>query len=282
MKLQLKRTLKRTGAVIGFSIVFCLSVALFVACSGGDDPTDLGDLGDLGDGLSTLSFSDVNFVSGLDYINGSNSGVTDALGQFSFDPSESISFSIGNIDLGTIDPSTIGNSSTIDTSFFDAANVGSISSETGNISQLLQSLDDDADIANGISIPSSVGSAASSMDFDFTMAPETFESTYQSDVNTLTAPTSAGERDFMSRATTESNFQYYLDNSEPPSTTGDVTCDTTSPYGTCDYAMSCVPDDPFNYDCYYEAGDGTRWYFDCLDADATTAAAEDIAAYCSE
>ncbi|MGD9010600.1 MAG: hypothetical protein PVG41_21925, partial [Desulfobacteraceae bacterium] len=81
MKLQLKRTLKRNGTVLGFSIVFCLSVALLVACSGGDDPTGLSDLAD---SLSTLSFSDANFVSGLEYINGSNSGVTDSLGQFSF------------------------------------------------------------------------------------------------------------------------------------------------------------------------------------------------------
>lgn len=101
------------------------------------------------------------------------------------------------------------------------------------------------------------------------------------DVNTLTTSTSAGERDFMSRATTESNFQYYLDNSEPPSTTGDVTCDTTSPYINCAYALDCVPDDPINYDCYYEADDGARWYFECLDKDAMKSAANDLQAHCN-
>jgi hypothetical protein len=204
------------------------------------------------------------------------------LGQFSFDPSESISFSIGDIDLGTIDPTTIGNSTTIDTSFFDAANVGSISSETGNISQLLQSLDDDADIANGISIPSSVGSAGSSMDFDFTMSPEDFESTHQSDVNTLTASTSAGSRDFVDRDTTEYNFQHYLDTGDAVSV--DIYCETTANLGNCAYYVTCFPSLPDycdEYDSYYEADDGTRFYFDCSDTSSTQAAAAALVAHCN-
>jgi hypothetical protein len=279
VKTQFKRTLKRYGAALGLSIVFCLSVAFLVACSGEDDPTGLSDLAD---GLSTLSFSDANFVSGLEYINGSNSGVTDSLGQFSFDPSESISFSIGDIDLGSIDPTTIGNSTTIDTSFFDAANVGSISSETGNISQLLQSLDDDADIANGISIPSSVGSAGSSMDFDFTMSPEDFESTHQSDVNTLTASTSAGSRDFVDRDTTEYNFQHYLDTGDAVSV--EIYCETITSWGTCAYYVICYPSLPDycdEYDSYYEADDGTRFNFDCSDTSSTMDAAAALNAHCN-
>ncbi len=282
MNKQLTATFKQIGTLLGLGTALLMSVAVLVACTGGDDSSGLPGLDDLGDGLSTLSFNDANFVSGLEYVNGSNSGTTNAQGEFPFDPSESISFSIGGIDLGTIAPSTIGNSTTIDTSYFDAANVGSITDETGNISQLLQSLDNDADIANGISIPSSVSSEAASMDFDFSLPPVDFETTYQTDVNTLTAPTSAGERDFMDRDTTDSNLQYFLDTGDPLAV--DMYCTTTNNFGDCAYYITCVPNDPADfdaYDGYYEADDGRRFYFDNGDVDSITAAAQALVDYCN-
>ena len=272
MKMQWKHAVNRVRVLVSLCIVFCLSAALLVACVSTEDLSD--------DGLSTLSFNDANFVSGLDFVNGDNTGVTNALGQFSFDPSENISFSIGDIDLGTIDPSTIGSNTMIDTSFFDAFNVGSMTSEIGNISQFLQSLDDDADFTNGISIPSSVSSAASSMSIDFDQSASTFESTYQTDINTLTSSTTAGERDFVSRSASEQNFQNYLDYGQPASS-GSMTCEDATFSSNCNSVMACAPPNPLEDPCYYEA-DGARWYFDCMDTDATTDAAQAVVNYCTE
>jgi hypothetical protein len=108
-------------------------------------------------------------VTGLGYHSGSQSGVTDSHGQFSYEQGQSITFFVGGVSLGT------------------AANPGAmltpvdlISSGTGtstyvvNVVRFLMLLDTDGDPGNGIQISPAVTAAAASwpaLDFNSTDLP---------------------------------------------------------------------------------------------------------------
>ena len=108
-------------------------------------------------------------VSGLFYETPTQQGYTDHNGYFSFADGETISFSIGNISLGSsiatevVTPNELGNGAT------DA---------TLNILRLLQTLDDDGDPSNGIAIDDQTHLAAlqiSGNTIDVSVSKEEFE-----------------------------------------------------------------------------------------------------------
>jgi len=237
------------------------------------------DIDDLVGGLRTLTFSDASAVSGLEFFNGSgNVGITDSLGRFSFDSNNPLTFRIGGIDLGTISPSAIGsNVTSIDTSFFDSLSNGTITTKVGNITQFLQSLDNDNLISNGISIPSQLREVADDKSVNFDLDATSFQNNYQYTVNELTATTNAGARNFMNRTTTTNNFQSYLDTvNSGTSGTGDygVTC-VSSSLGNCSDYQACASETA----AYYLAN-GRR--FDCASNYDCYAAAEAVVAYCTD
>ena len=259
------------------SLVLGLSLSLPACLPGSDD--DILDLGDVTSSLRTLTFNDASAISGLEFFNGSdNSGITNSLGQFSFDSNNPISFRIGDIDLGTISASAIGSDITaIDTSFLDSLSDGTITNKVGNITQFLQSLDDDNYVSNGITIPSQLTDVADGMNVDFGLDETTFQNENQSTVNELTSTTTAGSRDFMNRDTTDSNFQSYLDTTYGGTTgTGDddATC-VSSSMGTCTDYQACAT----TTEAYYLA-DGLR--FDCASVSDCWDAAEAVVAYCTD
>jgi len=114
-------------------------------------------------------------VSGLRYATATQDGSTDQDGTFMYAEGESITFSIGDIDFPTVATapqlSPFELAGTVDTS--DTALV--------NMARLLQTLDIDGDVDNGITIDDSAHMFATGMTLDFTSA------TFDADVANLIA-----------------------------------------------------------------------------------------------
>jgi len=109
-------------------------------------------------------------VSGVSYSTPTHSGTTSATGQFSYEAGETITFFIGDIQLGSvlagpvITPLTLVGTS-------DPNNQQVI-----NIVRLLLTLDFDGDPANGIAITAATRAAATGISIDFNMPTADFAS----------------------------------------------------------------------------------------------------------
>jgi len=145
-----------------------LPLAVMVGCGGGGG-------GSSSNPLSTITgvFVD-SAVSGVDYNCSSGAtGVTNAAGEFTCNSGDRVSFSLGGIDLGTVDASEHITPS----SFFPNNPTAAL-----NLAQLLQSLDSDGNVSNGIDLNATVvadfvGRFHPVSDINFTSA------TFDSDVN---------------------------------------------------------------------------------------------------
>lgn len=95
-------------------------------------------------------------VSGLFYQTETHEGFTDHNGYFQFEPNETVTFSIGNITLGSALAASI-------VTPLDIAGSDNINDTATNILRLLQTLDYDGDPSNGISITTNTHVAASQL-----------------------------------------------------------------------------------------------------------------------
>jgi hypothetical protein len=107
-------------------------------------------------------FIDVGPVEGLQYRTDSNTGVTDATGQFEYLQGEHIVFSIGDIDL----PGTAAKSFVTAMDVFTT--LDTLNPAVVNLNRLLFTLDDDGEIDNGIQISELASDAAFGLQLDFT------------------------------------------------------------------------------------------------------------------
>jgi hypothetical protein len=148
----MKKSLKKMGLALAATTV----VAMY-GCGGGG--------GGSGGGASLLTgvFLDAP-VAGLTYSTATQSGTTNASGQFSYAAGETITFSIGSMSFpsvtaqGTVTPLTLANT----TSMYDTKVI--------NILRILQALDTDAS-PTAISIPqAAINAAPASLDFSDTAA----------------------------------------------------------------------------------------------------------------
>ena len=117
-------------------------------------------------------------VGGLDFVSGGHQGVTDAAGAFQYEEGETVSFSIGGVSLGTTTPAET-------LTPVDMVPSGTSTSDAVvNIARFLQTLDDDGDPNNGISISNEVKQALAeaSVQVSFDVPPAQFESTNQNAV----------------------------------------------------------------------------------------------------
>lgn len=123
-------------------IIGALSIG-FVGC-GGDSTSS-------SDTTNTGTFVDAP-VEGLSYKTATHSGFTDAQGHFTYKDGETITFKIGNVELGsvsakkTITPLTLGGDT----------NLNNIGTKAKNIARILQSLDNDSTDTSKIVIPTSL------------------------------------------------------------------------------------------------------------------------------
>jgi hypothetical protein len=119
-------------------------------------------------------------VAGIHYQTATQSGETDAEGRFKYLPGETVTFSIGGITLPPVAASdTVTPLMVFETSDFTDPRVV-------NLGRLLQSLDDDGNLDNGIQITAEARTAATGVTLDFAVPTATFEAN-TSVVNLLAA-----------------------------------------------------------------------------------------------
>lgn len=121
--------------------------------------------------LATGQFKDSN-TAGLGYESGGQSGVSDSYGKFTYEVGNTVTFSVGNVTLGTTGGNTI-------VTPLDLVSGGTSSSlEVQNITRFLMMLDNDGDPSNGIRISAATQEAAqnwSPVDFASTDLPAELE-----------------------------------------------------------------------------------------------------------
>jgi hypothetical protein len=141
-------------------IVLALITFFLSACGGGgSNPPDNGD------STNTGYFVD-SAVSGLSYVTSSGiTGVTDAFGAFEYAPGDSVTFSIGDVVIGE----ATGASLLTPVSLVPGATDETDTTVT-NIARFLQSLDEDGNPDNGITIAAGVATAAAGQSLDFSSA----------------------------------------------------------------------------------------------------------------
>lgn len=178
--------------------LWVLSVAAAItACSSGGGSSDDGSSNQRASG----TFVDSR-VAGLRYVSGSISGITDENGRFEYEVGEEVSFSIGDIELGSAPGAPV-------ITPLELAGEGAEITDpiVVNILKLLQTLDDDADPGNGIQITELVQSMAQG-DIDFDVDPDDFidDGAIQDLIDELTAATLAGARDLIDTETALAHF----------------------------------------------------------------------------
>lgn len=145
--------------------LFLLSLILSpIGLTGCDDDSDDSD-DDSGAETRTGTFVD-SPVAGLDYVGTeATAGRTNAAGEFSYQPGESITFTIGELELGSAEGAEVVTPLTITSGAGSAEDPG-----VTNRLILLQSLDADGDLNNGIQITDSirekVSTDANAIDFN--------------------------------------------------------------------------------------------------------------------
>ncbi|GLS91874.1 hypothetical protein GCM10007916_29440 [Psychromonas marina] len=174
-----------------------LPVLLLTACGGSG-----GGSGDDSNNESTPTFSGYFLdaaVENLNYTTATQSGKTDAEGKFIFQQDERINFSIGNIGFPEIDAAT----TLTPLDLFSTDNINDPS--VVNSLRLLQSLDDDGDLSNGIRIPEQAHLLATALNIDFS-SPD-----FESQISDFIANTGAVGTTLISANQAISHFQATLD-----------------------------------------------------------------------
>ncbi len=147
-------------------------------------------------------------VEGLGYTSGALSGFTDNAGTFEYEDGQSVTFTIGDIVIGTTNGADTLTPLELIATASDASNPAVI-----NIARLLQTLDDDGDPDNGILILPSVRELAvdQAINFDQSVDAFTDDGNVQTVVSTLTTMTSAGARMLIDAATASAHLNATLD-----------------------------------------------------------------------
>ncbi|NOY66799.1 MAG: hypothetical protein GXP13_05250, partial [Gammaproteobacteria bacterium] len=118
-------------------------------------------------------------TSGLDFVSGAQSGITDSLGLYLYEINGTITFKVGDIVLGSADPTGKSLLTPID---MIAGAVDETNQSVTNILRFLQTIDDDANHDNGIVITAAVRLLAVNQTIDFDQSASAFEQ----DVNVQT------------------------------------------------------------------------------------------------
>lgn len=171
------------------------AIAALLAGCGGGGGSSTETTGDSGDGegggiVSTGVFID-SAVQGLRFATASQEGTTDAEGTFQFAPGETVQFFVGDILLGQ----AVGADIVTPIDLVPGA-ANELHPTVTNVARFLQTLDDDADLSNGIQIlPVTAGLAAGkSANFEQPILDFGNDGAIQILVSELTAATSAGAR----------------------------------------------------------------------------------------
>jgi hypothetical protein len=144
------------------SVGFILITILIASCGGGG--------GGGGDGaaagnVKTGAFID-SAVQGLSYSTATQSGLTNAAGEFKYRDGEVVTFKIGNIEIGSAFGAEYLSPLDITNSYLP------VDTEASNVARLLQTLDTDSNPDNGITLPATIAVLDSTLDISDTTAVE--------------------------------------------------------------------------------------------------------------
>ncbi len=138
-------------------------------------------------------------VAGLNYKTASQDGQTNALGEFTFQDDEIITFSIGNVDLPSINAALY----LTPLELYQTTDINKI--EVVNLLRLLQSLDIDGDASNGIEIAESIHQLAANLSLDFSA------DNFEQQVSELVSQSGAAHQTLISAAMAIEHFQLTLE-----------------------------------------------------------------------
>ncbi len=146
-------------------------------------------------------------VEGLGYTSGALSGFTDNTGAFEYEDGQSVTFTIGDIVIGTANGADTLTPLELIATASDASDPAVI-----NIARFLQTLDDDGNPDNGILILPSVRDLAIDQTINFDQSVDAFtdDGNVQTVVSTLTTVTSAGARMLIDAATASAHLNATL------------------------------------------------------------------------
>ncbi|MBV1879084.1 MAG: hypothetical protein KUG79_15695 [Pseudomonadales bacterium] len=147
-------------------LALVFTMLFLVACSGGsssDNPPP----------LQTGRFVD-SAVNGLHYETATQSGITNAAGEFNYFAGETVRFSLGGIELGSaIGAASLSPLTLLNVSSVDAARQAGVEAELLNRLVFLQSLDRDNNPDNGIDL-SGLDDSLAEQTLDFSVATRSF------------------------------------------------------------------------------------------------------------
>lgn len=144
-------------------------------------------------------------VEGLEYEIEGERFITDDRGVFNYEPGQEISFYIGDIFLG----STLGHSVLTPLDLVPLA-VDESDQRVINRIRLLQTLDDDGNLSNGIQISAVVRAEAAGKSLDFSATTEDFKTESATVISQLTTVTSAGARVLVAESEALAHFRNTL------------------------------------------------------------------------
>lgn len=179
-------------------LVALISSVILVGCGGSGGGNGNGQVSPVEETTTAATgvFED-SAVEGLQYVSGDISGVTNAEGEFEYLVGEQVTFSIGDIVVG----SAIG-AQTITPVSLVAGAVDETNAVVTNIARFLQTLDNDNNPDNGILITEDVRNLAQERTIDFDQSIFNFanDGNVQTIVAELSALTSAGARGLISQS----------------------------------------------------------------------------------
>ncbi len=147
-----------------------------------------------------------SLVFGLRYETPSTSGFTDTLGKFNYQSGETIRFYVGDVFIGETTGQAIITPIELVSGAVDENNV-----QVQNIAMFLQSIDDDGDESNGITITANATNAASGQSVDFSLAEGVFEANGALQILISTITSSNGQaRSMITRAQAKNAFRSNL------------------------------------------------------------------------
>ena len=190
--------------VFSFMFLALMISVLLTACGGGGGSSDGGgNSGGGGSGVKQGRFID-SPVGGLRYISGSQSGFTNAQGTFSYDDGAIVQFFIGDIVIGGAAAASIMTPVSLVQGAADETNP-----TVTNIARFLQTLDNDGNPSNGITITTAVNNLAVGRTINFNQSIANFgnDTNVQTVVSALTAVTSAGTRPLVLSSSAQNNLR---------------------------------------------------------------------------
>ena len=193
-----------------FSFFLLASLTTITACSGGSSSTASGVDNTGNSNILTGVFLDAP-VGGLNYQTATMSGITDENGTFMYHDGETVAFKVGDLMLGSAPGSEI--MTPID---LVPGAVDETDPTVTNICRLLQSLDWDGDLTNGIMITDTMRSEISGRMIDFNKDTSAFNDydmqAFFDTMNTLGGFQYGEYRELMTPLEAQNNFKETLMN----------------------------------------------------------------------